>query len=97
MWNFFIWILFCNLAGIIYLISGLGHLAHSALFLSVSAWDGGGLPSATNAAITINILQSTSAPAMFERSRYTFSIPEDAPEGSPIGTIKAREPPGKFV
>ncbi|KFQ39139.1 Protocadherin-23, partial [Mesitornis unicolor] len=61
--------------------------------LTVSARDGGGLPSATNAAVTVNILQTSSAPAIFERSRYTFSVPEDAPEDSPIGTVKAREPP----
>ncbi|XP_059674194.1 protocadherin-23, partial [Gavia stellata] len=82
--------------GIIYLISALGHLARSALFLTVSARDGGGLPSATNAAVTVNILQTTSAPAVFERSRYTFSVPEDAPEDSLIGTVKAREPPNSL-
>ncbi|XP_014798528.1 PREDICTED: protocadherin-23 [Calidris pugnax] len=82
--------------GIIYLISALGHLARSALVLTVSARDGGGLPSATNAAVTVNILQSASAPAIFERSRYTFSVPEDAPEDSPIGTVKAREPPNSL-
>ncbi|NXW56720.1 PCD23 protein, partial [Eurystomus gularis] len=64
--------------------------------LTVSARDGGGLPSATNAAITVNILQTALAPAIFERSRYSFSVPEDAPEGSPIGTIKAREPPNSL-
>ncbi|NXK22985.1 PCD23 protein, partial [Arenaria interpres] len=64
--------------------------------LTVSARDGGGLPSATNAAVTVNILQTASAPAIFERSRYTFSVPEDAPEDSPIGTVKAREPPNSL-
>ncbi|KFQ70396.1 Protocadherin-23, partial [Phaethon lepturus] len=64
--------------------------------LTVSAQDGGGLPSATNAAITVNILQTALAPAIFERSRYTFSVPEDAPEDSPIGTVKAREPPNSL-
>ncbi|OPJ75325.1 protocadherin-23 isoform B [Patagioenas fasciata monilis] len=85
-----------TILGIIYLISALGHLACSAVFLTVSAWDGGGLPSATNTAITVNILQMTSAPAIFERSRYTFSVPENAPEDSLIGTIKAREPPNSL-
>lgn len=92
----FIWKLFYILSGIIYLISALGHLTCSAVFLTVSARDGGGLPSATNAAITVNILQITSAPAIFERSRYTFSVPENAPEDTLIGTIKAREPPSKL-
>ncbi|XP_075606799.1 protocadherin-23 [Balearica regulorum gibbericeps] len=82
--------------GIIYLISTLGQLTHSVLFLTVSARDGGGLPSATNAAVTVNILQTASAPAIFERSRYTFSVPEDAPEDSLIGTVKAREPPNSL-
>ncbi|NXG26772.1 PCD23 protein, partial [Grallaria varia] len=60
--------------------------------VTISARDGGGLPSATNAAVTVNILQTVLAPAIFERSWYTFSVPEDAPEGSLIGTVKAREP-----
>ncbi|KAK2541656.1 Dchs2 [Columba guinea] len=92
----FIWELFYILSGIIYLISALGHLACSAVLLTVSARDGGGLPSATNAAVTVNILQMTLAPAIFERSRYTFSVPENAPEDSLIGTIKAREPPNSL-
>ncbi|XP_064273500.1 protocadherin-23 isoform X2 [Passer domesticus] len=78
--------------GIIYLTSALGRLARSALFLTVSARDGGGLPSASNAAVTVNILQTVLVPAIFERSRYSFSVPEDAPEDSMIGTVKAREP-----
>uniref|UniRef100_A0A8B9S4G9 Cadherin domain-containing protein n=1 Tax=Apteryx owenii TaxID=8824 RepID=A0A8B9S4G9_APTOW len=78
--------------GIIYLISALSHLEHSVLFLTVSAQDGGGLSSAINAAVTVNILQTTLAPAIFERSRYAFSVPEDVPEDSPVGTVKAREP-----
>ncbi|XP_030127331.4 protocadherin-23 [Taeniopygia guttata] len=82
--------------GIIYLTSALGHLAHSALFLTISARDGGGLPSASNAAVTVNILQTVLAPAIFERSRYSFSVPEDAPEDSVIGTVKAREPPNSL-
>ncbi|KFO72827.1 Protocadherin-23, partial [Cuculus canorus] len=64
--------------------------------LTVSARDGGGLPSATNAAVTVNILQTPSAPAVFERSRYAFSVPEDAPEGCLIGTVKARGPPNSL-
>nr|XP_047927782.1 protocadherin-23 [Anser cygnoides] len=79
--------------GIIYLLSALSHLAHSALFLTVSARDGGGLSSAINAAVTVHILQTTLAPAIFEKSRYAFSVPEDAPEDSLVGTVKAKEPP----
>ncbi|XP_032042137.1 protocadherin-23 [Aythya fuligula] len=79
--------------GIIYLISALSHLAHSALFLTISARDGGGLSSAINAAVTVHILQTTLAPAIFERSRYAFSVPEDAPEDSLVGTVRAKGPP----
>ncbi|XP_053797295.1 protocadherin-23 [Vidua chalybeata] len=82
--------------GVIYLTSALGHLAHSALFLTVSARDGGGLPSASNAAVTVNVLQTVLVPAIFERARYSFSVPEDAPEDSVIGTVKAREPPNSL-
>ncbi|XP_024054011.2 protocadherin-23 [Terrapene carolina triunguis] len=83
-------------SGIIYLISALSHLDYTMMFLTVSARDGGGLTSVVNASVTVNILQTTLAPAIFERSRYTFSVPEDVPEGSPVGTVKAREPLNTF-
>lgn len=84
------------LSGIIYLISAFSHLTHSMLLLVVSARDGGGLSSSTNAAVTVNILQTTLAPATFERSWYAFSVPIDAPEDSQVGAVKAREPPGEL-
>ncbi|KAM6148023.1 protocadherin-23, partial [Erethizon dorsatum] len=77
--------------GIIYLTSTLGHLEPTTVFLTVCARDGGGLTAATNAEVTIHILRTTLAPAEFERSKYSFSVPEDAPEGSPVGTVTARE------
>ncbi|KYO46298.1 hypothetical protein Y1Q_0021824 [Alligator mississippiensis] len=78
--------------GIIYLISSLSHLDHTVVFLNVSARDGGGLTSVINAAIKINILQTTLAPAIFEKPRYAFLVPEDVPEDTPVGTVKARAP-----
>ncbi|XP_016278650.2 protocadherin-23 [Monodelphis domestica] len=78
--------------GIIYLISTLSHLESTIVFLTISARDGGGLTSMTNADVTIHILQTALAPAIFERSKYVFSIHEDMPEDSPVGTVKAREP-----
>ncbi|XP_053114005.1 protocadherin-23-like isoform X2 [Hemicordylus capensis] len=78
--------------GIIYLISALSNLEHFSVLLTVSARDGGGLCSVVNAVVTVRILQTSVAPAVFERSRYAFSIPEDVPEGSAVGTVKAREP-----
>ncbi|KAB0395519.1 hypothetical protein E2I00_003970 [Balaenoptera physalus] len=57
----------------------------------VCARDGGGLTSVTNAEVTIHILQITLAPTEFERPKYTFSVYEDVPEDSPVGTVKAKE------
>ncbi|XP_058130982.1 protocadherin-23 [Dasypus novemcinctus] len=78
--------------GIIYLTSTLSHLGSITLLLMVCARDGGGLTSAINADVTLHILQTTPAPAGFERSKYTFSVYEDLPEDSPVGTVKARGP-----
>uniref|UniRef100_A0A8C6EDG5 Dachsous cadherin-related 2 n=1 Tax=Moschus moschiferus TaxID=68415 RepID=A0A8C6EDG5_MOSMO len=77
--------------GIIYLTSTLSHLESTTLLLMVCARDGGGLTSVTNAEVTIHILQTTLAPAEFERPKYTFSVYEDVPEDSPVGTVKAKE------
>ncbi|XP_040107285.1 protocadherin-23 [Oryx dammah] len=77
--------------GIIYLTSTLSHLESTTLLLMVCARDGGGLTSVTNAEVTIHILQTTLAPAEFEKPKYTFSVYEDVPEDSPVGTVKAKE------
>ncbi|ELK25351.1 Protocadherin-23 [Myotis davidii] len=77
--------------GIIYLTSTLGHLESTTLLLMVCARDGGGLTSVVNADVTIHILQTTLAPAEFERPKYTFSVYEDVPEDSPVGIVKAKE------
>ncbi|XP_032268933.1 protocadherin-23 [Phoca vitulina] len=77
--------------GIIYLTSTLSHLESTTLLLMVCARDGGGLTSVINADVTIHILQTTLAPAEFERPKYTFSVYEDVPEDSPVGTVKAKE------
>ncbi|XP_072580991.1 protocadherin-23 [Vulpes vulpes] len=77
--------------GILYLTSTLSHLESTTLLLMVCARDGGGLTSLINADITIHILQTTLAPAEFESPKYTFSVYEDVPEDSPVGTVKAKE------
>ncbi|KAK2488406.1 hypothetical protein MC885_019253 [Smutsia gigantea] len=78
-------------SGIIYLTSTLSRLESTTLLLTVCARDGGGLTSVINADVTLHILQTTLAPAEFERPKYTFSVYEDAPEDSPVGTVKAKE------
>ncbi|XP_075716448.1 protocadherin-23 [Rhinoderma darwinii] len=79
-------------SGIIYLIAALNHLEDSQVNFSVCARDKGGLTSAVNASVTVNILKTKVAPPIFEKSRYSFTISEDAPNGSAVGTVKAREP-----
>uniref|UniRef100_A0A8D2D8V5 Dachsous cadherin-related 2 n=1 Tax=Sciurus vulgaris TaxID=55149 RepID=A0A8D2D8V5_SCIVU len=77
--------------GIIYLTSTLSHLEPTTLFLTVCARDGGGLTAVVNADVTVHVLWTALAPAEFERPKYTFSVYEDVPEDSPVGTVKARE------
>ncbi|XP_073501312.1 protocadherin-23 [Phyllobates terribilis] len=79
-------------SGVIYLIAALNHLEDLQATFSVCARDKGGLTSAVNASITVNIQKTTVAPPIFEKSRYTFVISEDVPNGSAVGTVKAREP-----
>ncbi|XP_069599874.1 protocadherin-23-like [Ranitomeya imitator] len=79
-------------SGIIYLIAALNHLEELQATFSVCARDKGGLTSAVNASITVNVQKTTVAPPIFEKSRYTFVISEDVPNGSAVGTVKAREP-----
>lgn len=78
--------------GMLYLTSTLTHLGAASVKLSVSAQDGGGLTSPTPAEVTINVLRSAQAPAVFQRSRYTFTVPEDAPPGTSVGTVEAIDP-----
>ncbi|KAM9330444.1 protocadherin-23 [Gastrophryne carolinensis] len=79
-------------AGIIYLVSALNQLEDSQLTFFVCARDNGGRTSTVNASVTVKIIKSDMAPAIFERSRYTFTVEEDVPQGSIVGTVKAREP-----
>ncbi|XP_060034907.1 protocadherin-23 [Erinaceus europaeus] len=77
--------------GIIYLLSALSHLESTTLVLMVQARDGGGRVSVTSAYVTVHIVHTTLAPAEFERPKYTFSVYEDVPEDSLVGTVKAME------
>ncbi|MBN3316213.1 PCD23 protein, partial [Atractosteus spatula] len=83
-------------AGILYLTSTLSHLGTTSVKLSVSAQDGGGLSCLVPAAITVNIVRSALAPAVFEKSRYDFMVPEDAPIGTAVGAVQATNPKNSF-
>ncbi|XP_078081055.1 protocadherin-23 [Mustelus asterias] len=74
--------------GAVYLTSVLSHLQVSNVQLKISARDGGNLTSPINATVTVHILQSSLAPTVFERSYYSFTITENAPVGSAVGTVR---------
>lgn len=63
--------------------------------LLVTAQDGGGVMSVKPAEVTINVLHSARAPAVFHKSRYTFTVPEDAMPGTTVGTVEAVTPAGE--
>ncbi|XP_056442399.1 protocadherin-23 [Gadus chalcogrammus] len=75
--------------GTLYLRSTVAHLGTASVTLSLSARDGGGRTSATPARLTVNVVGSAQAPAVFQRSRYSFSVAEDAPPGTSVGTVTA--------
>nr|XP_046274188.1 protocadherin-23 isoform X2 [Scatophagus argus] len=78
--------------GMLFLTSTLTHLGAASVKLSITAQDGEGLTSARPAEVTVNVLRSAQAPAVFQRSRYTFTVPEDAPPGTSVGTVEAINP-----
>ncbi|KAG7237073.1 hypothetical protein INR49_032818 [Caranx melampygus] len=78
--------------GMLFLSSTLTHLGAASVKLSITAQDGDGLTSVKPAEVTINVLRSAQAPAVFQRSRYTFTVPEDAPPGTSVGTVEAMNP-----
>ncbi|XP_014897498.1 protocadherin-16 [Poecilia latipinna] len=75
--------------GMLFLNSSLTHLGAASMKLLITAQDGDGLSSARPAEVTINVVQSAEAPAVFLRSRYAFTVPEDAPLGTSVGTVEA--------
>ncbi|XP_078800590.1 protocadherin-23-like isoform X2 [Oryzias latipes] len=78
--------------GMLFLNSSLIHLGAASVKLFITAQDGEGLASARPAEVTINILQSAQIPAVFQKSRYTFTIPEDAALGTYVGKVQAVVP-----
>ncbi|XP_067354486.1 protocadherin-23 isoform X2 [Channa argus] len=78
--------------GMLFLSSTLTHLGAASVKLLITARDGEGLTSARPAEVTINVLPSAQAPAVFQRSRYSFTVPEDTPPGTSVGTVEAVNP-----
>uniref|UniRef100_A0A8C6UCV0 Protocadherin-16 n=1 Tax=Neogobius melanostomus TaxID=47308 RepID=A0A8C6UCV0_9GOBI len=82
--------------GVLYLTSSLSHLGAASVNLFISAQDGGGLTSSLPAEVTVHIVSSGQAPAVFQRSRYTFSLSEDANPGTSVGAVHAIDPNGSW-
>uniref|UniRef100_A0A667XAH2 Cadherin domain-containing protein n=1 Tax=Myripristis murdjan TaxID=586833 RepID=A0A667XAH2_9TELE len=78
--------------GVLYLTSTLTHLGTASVKLSITARDSEGLTSARPAEVTVNVVRSAQAPAVFQRSRYTFTVSEDAQPGTSVGTVEAINP-----
>lgn len=72
----------------------------SAFSFTVSAVDGGS-PSLTGSArIVVNIIDLNDEPAIFRQPRYSFSVGENLPEGTPVGAVWAEDrdtPPNNHV
>ena len=61
-------------------------LAHR---LNISATDGAGLRSSTDAEVLITVIDRNHQPPIFEANRYLFAVREDAPRNTVIGTVSA--------
>ena len=57
--------------------------------LEVTATDGGGLRSPANAEVALSVVAGGERPPLFEPTRYLYSIAEDAPVGSRVGSVRA--------
>uniref|UniRef100_A0A3Q3LUN9 Protocadherin-16 n=1 Tax=Mastacembelus armatus TaxID=205130 RepID=A0A3Q3LUN9_9TELE len=79
-------------SGMLTLTSPLTHLGAASVKLLITAQDGEGVASARPAEVTVNVLRSAQAPAVFQRSRYIFTVSEDAPPGTSVGTVEAVNP-----
>lgn len=57
--------------------------------ITISATDGGGLVSEKNAELKISVVDMKQQSPVFQNARYTFSIDEDAPINSLVGSVLA--------
>ncbi|KAF5284599.1 hypothetical protein FQR65_LT02425 [Abscondita terminalis] len=57
--------------------------------LNISATDGGGLKSVVDAEVFISIIDSAQRPPIFEQTRYTYSVKENAGRDTFVGSVKA--------
>lgn len=57
--------------------------------LNISASDGGGLKSLDEAEVYVNIINAQQRPPMFDKSRYSFVVKENATRGTIVGSVSA--------
>lgn len=76
-------------AGVISLSRSVFGKANSVIPMVISAQDGGGLVSFTNARVNISVVAGLVAPPVFEHAQYYFSVPEDVLRGTVVGIIQA--------
>ncbi|KAF0309990.1 Protein dachsous [Amphibalanus amphitrite] len=74
--------------GEVFVTGALGQ-APSVHRLEVTATDGGGLRSLTNAEVALSLVAGSERPPLFEKARYLYAIAEDAPVGSQVGSVSA--------
>ncbi|KAH8279555.1 hypothetical protein KR018_000821 [Drosophila ironensis] len=57
--------------------------------LNISAIDGGGLRSGSDAVVFLSIIDSMQRPPIFEKARYNYYVKEDIPRGTVVGSVIA--------
>lgn len=57
--------------------------------LNISASDGGGLKSLDEAEVYVSIINAQQRPPMFDKSRYSFAVKENATRGTVVGSVSA--------
>ncbi|EDW03443.1 GH10500 [Drosophila grimshawi] len=57
--------------------------------LNISATDGGGLRTSTDAVVFLSIIDAMQRPPIFEKARYNYYVKEDVPRGTVVGSVIA--------
>ncbi|XP_018787095.1 PREDICTED: protein dachsous isoform X1 [Bactrocera latifrons] len=57
--------------------------------LNISASDGGGMRSSSDALVFLSIIDATQRPPIFEKPRYSYHVKEDVPGGTVVGSVMA--------
>ncbi|KAH8413012.1 hypothetical protein KR009_007416 [Drosophila setifemur] len=57
--------------------------------LNISAIDGGGLRTSSDAVVFLSIIDAMQRPPIFEKARYNYYVKEDIPRGTVVGSVIA--------